>query len=251
MKYKILIADDEPLARERLRHFLADEFDYELIGEAVDGREAMGLIREKQPELVLLDIAMPVIDGMQVAQKLTGRPLPLVIFTTAHANHAVEAYAANVVDYLLKPFDRTRFHAALAKARELLDWRTRRNLQPPAEPRRQRLLVKSRGRYLVVPAEDISWLEAAANYVVLHTPGGNHVVRGTMTDLLQQLGEGTFFRSGRSHAVNLKQVVEVHMDDTGQHSVVLQGGQRLRLQRNFRELQQHLETMHASWPQTA
>lgn len=250
MRYKILIADDEPLARERLRQFLADEFDYELVGEAANGREVMDLIRTIQPELILLDIAMPEINGMQVAQRLTGHLLPLVVFTTAHADHAVDAYAANVVDYLLKPFDRARFRAALAKARELLDWRTRRN--PPAEqPRRQRLLVKSRGRYLVVAAEEISWLEAAANYVVLHTPGGNHVVRCTMAEMTDQLGDEIFFRTGRSHAVNLKQVIEVQMDDSGQHSVVLQGGQHLRLQRNFRELQQRLETIDPTWPKMA
>lgn len=246
MKYKVLIADDEPLAREKLRDFIGDEFDFELLAEASNGKEVLQQIREQEPDLLFLDIEMPGIDGMQVAKQLTGSHLPLVVFTTAHANYAVDAYAANVVDYLLKPFNRERFRHTLARVREILGWRTART--PPSDPRRQRLLVKSRGRYTVVQAEEITWLEAAANYVVLHATNGNHVVRGTMADTLQQLGEGLFFRIGRSHAVNLSRVSEVHMEDSGQHSVVLQGGTRLKLQRNFRELQQRLESLPHSSP---
>jgi len=247
MKYRFLIADDEPLARDRLRNFAASEPDLEFIGEAANGSEALRLVRRLEPDFVFLDIEMPKLDGLQLAQrlsagqKLTGDRLPLVVFTTAHSNYAVDAYASNVVDYLLKPFAQERFRGALAKMRELLVGIGHRHR---GETRRERILIKAQGRYIVVRIDSINWLEAAANYVVLHTPNASHVLRGTLADVLQQVGEETFFRIGRSHAVNLNHVAEVRMEDTGQHTVLLHGGEQLRLQRSFRELQQRLELVH-------
>ena len=251
MKYRFLIADDEPLARGRLRSFAAQEPDLEYVGEAANGSEALRLVRRLEPDFVFLDIEMPKLDGLQLAQKLTaeqkltGDRLPLVVFTTAHANFAVDAYASNVVDYLLKPFDQERFRGALAKMRELLGGIGHRHRGGPG---RERILIKAQGRYIVVRIDSINWLEAAANYVVLHTPNAKHVLRGTLADVVEQLGEETFFRIGRSHAVNLNQIAEVRMEDTGQHSVLLHGGEQLRLQRRFRELQQRLEQVHRQLP---
>jgi two-component system LytT family response regulator len=247
MKRQVLIADDEPPAREKLRAFLADEPDFAIAGEAADGNEAVELIQRLQPDVLFLDIEMPGIDGLHLVQGLSDQSLPLTVFTTAHARYAVDAYAANVTDYLLKPFDRDRFRAALTKIRGLLA----RPAQGPDEPGMRRLLVKSNGRYAVVHSDDIDWIEAAANYVVLHTASGNHVLRSTLGDILRQLGEKTFFRTGRSHAVCLNRICEVRVTDAGQHEIVLRSGASLRLQRDFRELQRQLEASRDRRPFTA
>lgn len=237
MHYKILIADDEPLAREKLRAYFAAAPDFEIVGEAADGAGVLAEIRRLQPDAVYLDIEMPGIDGLNVARALAHQSAPLVVFTTAHSRYAVEAFAVSVTDYLLKPFDRGRFLESVAKLRDTLG----RRPAAPAATGRKRFLVKAQGRYAVVGSEEIEWIEAAANYVVLHTASGNHVLRSTLTDILKELGDELFYRTGRSHAVCLTRITEVRAEEPGLHEVVLRSGARLRLQRDFRELQQRLE----------
>jgi len=236
MKLKVLIADDEPLALDKLRRLLAAEPDLELAGAATNGAEALRLARELRPDILVLDIQMPPLDGLEVAHALD-EGARAVIFTTAFPQHAVDAFGANAVDYLLKPYSKEQFTRALGRARARLATAT----DAVRVGRSDRLLVKSRDRYVVVHVNDIEWIEAAANYVVLHASSGNHVLRGTMTDTLAEVGEDMFFRTGRSAAVNLDRVNEVLFDEPGEHVLLLRSGARVRLQRNFRELQERLE----------
>lgn len=237
MKLKVLIADDEPLALDKLRRLVASEPDLELVGAAANGSEALRLAEELHPEVLILDIQMPPLDGIEVAHALQ-QDARAVIFTTAFPDHAVDAFAANAVDYLLKPYSRENFSRALGRARARL---AAKPDATRAAARSDRLLVKTRDRYLVVHVSDIEWIEAAANYVVLHASSGNHVLRGTLTDTLVEVGEEQFFRTGRSAAVNLDRVLEVLFDEPGEHVLLLRSGARVRLQRNFRELQERLE----------
>lgn len=236
MKFKVLIADDEPLALDKLRRLIATEPDLEVVAAAANGTEALRLAEQLQPDVLILDIQMPPLDGIEVAHALQ-HAQRAIIFTTAFPDHAVDAFATNAVDYLLKPYSRENFSRALGRARA--------RLAKPGETARggrsDRLLVKSRDRYVVVHVTDIEWIEAAANYVVLHASNGNHVLRGTLTDTLTEVGEDQFFRTGRSAAVNLDRVTEVLFDEPGEHVLLLRSGARVRLQRNFRELQERLE----------
>ncbi|MBX3737184.1 MAG: response regulator transcription factor [Candidatus Didemnitutus sp.] len=241
MKLKVLIADDEPLALDKLRRLLATENDLEIAGAATNGADALRLARELQPDILVLDIQMPPLDGLEVAHTLD-EGARAVIFTTAFPQHAVDAFAANAVDYLLKPYSKEQFARALGRARS----RLAATADATRTGRSDRLLVKSRDRYVVVHVNDIEWIEAAANYVVLHSSSGNHVLRGTMTDTLAEVGEDLFFRTGRSAAVNLDRVNEVLFDEPGEHVLLLRSGARVRLQRNFRELQERLEKRTAA-----
>jgi len=243
MKYTVVIADDEPLAREKLRHFLSEEPDFEVVGEASNGSDALDCARKLNPDVIVLDVQMPPLDGLEVAFGL-GDHTPVIVVTTAHRDHAVEAFSANAADYVLKPYSQSRFKEALARARQRLVARPGAADEPP--PRTDRLLVKSRGRYVVVHTDTIEWLEAAANYVVLHTQGGNHVVRGTLAETLVQLGDEFFYRAGRSTAVNLGLINEVLMDAPGEHTIVMRSGAKVRLQRSFRELQTRIEQRRES-----
>jgi two-component system LytT family response regulator len=237
MKLKVLIADDEPLALEKLRRLIAEEPDLELIGAAANGADALRLAEELRPDVLIMDIQMPPLDGIEVAHALA-HGQRAVIFTTAFPDYAVDAFAANAVDYLLKPYSRVNFSRALGRARARLAGKA---TDAARGGRSDRLLVKSRDRYVVVHVSDIEWIEAAANYVVLHASSGNHVLRGTLTDTLLEVGEDQFFRTGRSAAVNLDRVNEVLFDEPGEHVLLLRSGARVRLQRNFRELQERLE----------
>lgn len=241
MKLRYVIADDEPLARARLRTLAAAESCLSCVGEAADGAEALRLIREQDPDIAFLDIEMNGPDGLAVARELGEAQRPLTVFTTAHADYAVAAFEANVVDYLLKPFDRARFRTTITRLRELL---AARRPTAPGLPQSDRLLVKSQGRYVVVSIAAIEWIESAANYVILHVDGAKHVLRSSLADVLAELKGHPFFRLGRSHAVNLNSVQEVRIEESGQHRVHLRSGVNLRLQRSFRELQQALETQH-------
>jgi two-component system LytT family response regulator len=237
MKLKVLIADDEPLALDKLRRLIATEPDLELVAAAANGTEALRLAEQLQPDVLILDIQMPPLDGIEVAHAIQHEQCA-IIFTTAFPDHAVHAFAANAVDYLLKPYSRESFSRALHRARTRLAAKPN---EAPRGGRSDRLLVKSRDRYVVVHVTDIEWIEAAANYVVLHAANGNHVLRGTLTDTLVEVGEDQFFRTGRSAAVNLDRVSEVLFDEPGEHVLLLRSGARVRLQRSFRELQERLE----------
>lgn len=252
-KVRTLIVDDEPPARAKVRNLLAVEADVEVVGEAGNGDDAIRLIGELRPDLLLLDIQMPSTDGVSVLRAVKDEWLPCTIFTTAHAEHAVDAFALHALDYLLKPYSRERFAEALARARkalasaaisELGDKRVSAALNeaPLTANPLERFLVKTNDRYLVVRAAEVTWIEAASNYVVLHTPSGNHVLRRSLAVLEGELDPMQFFRSSRSSIVNLDCVREIQPMAAGEHVIILRDGTSVPLTRGIREFQERLQS---------
>jgi two-component system LytT family response regulator len=247
---RTLIVDDEPPARTRLRDLIAAERDLEICGEAGDGEAAIRLVGELRPDLLFIDVQMPQPDGLAVLRAVREEWLPCTIFTTAHAEHAVEAFSLHALDYLLKPYSRERFASAVARARDSIVQRnlnaSRRvhaffgdpkNLHRPVE----RFLVKTNDRYLVVRTEDITWIEAAANYVILHTAAGNHILRRSLSAIEAELDPRRFFRTSRSAIVCFDFVRELLFVSPGEYSIVLRDGARVPLTRGLREFQEHFQ----------
>ena len=254
MKLTALIVDDEPLARERVRTLLAAEPDFEILAECASGPEALEAMSQRRPDLLLLDVQMPEMDGFQVLREL-GAPLPVVIFVTAFDEHAVKAFEAEALDYLLKPFKVARFRAAIARAREQMSKRqpddvTRRLLAvletqgakaPPPQEFLSRIVVRDRNRVRFVKTAEIDWIEASGNYVVLHAGKENHVIRETLATFEDQLSPKDFARLSRSAIVNLDRVQHVEPTFNNEHVVVLANGTRLPMTRGLRELQERLK----------
>ena len=253
MTLRILIIDDEELARQRIRRLLAREEDVEVIGEACDGAQAVDSIRSLRPDLVFLDVQMPEVDGFAVLERLRPHPPPAVVFVTAHDDYAVRAFEVHAVDYLRKPFDAVRFKEAFSRARRRLagaaaEERARKldallaqvEAQPPRS--RERLMVRSDGRLYFVRIDDIDWVEAAGNYVKLHVGRDTHLMRETMAGIEKMLDSSRFLRIHRSAIVNLDRVREMQPWFSGEYTVILRDGTQLRLSRVYRD---RLETwMH-------
>jgi two-component system LytT family response regulator len=242
---RTVIIDDEPLARDKLRGFLARHSAFELAGEAADGRSAITLLEETRPDLALLDIQMPELDGFEVLSAVEGQPLPYVIFVTAYDEYAVQAFEVGAVDYLLKPVAPDRFDQALQRAEERLGRgadpgfaaRLARALEQlaPARPPLERFLVRERGRSSFVAVVEIDWIEAAGNYLKLHAKSGTHLVRATMKEIEVRLDSARFVRIHRTAIVNLDRVRYLEPWSHGDQLVVLQSGEKLTLSRRFRD----------------
>jgi two-component system LytT family response regulator len=241
---RTLIVDDEPLARDKLRAFLARQPGFELAGEAGDGLSAARLIEELRPDLVLLDIQMPELDGFEVLSAVEVEPLPHVIFVTAFDHYAVQAFEVGAIDYLLKPVAPDRFEQALDRARHQLDRgvgdladRLARALEQvaPARPRVERFLVKDQGRSHFVAAADVEWIEAAGNYLKLHTAGGTHLVRATMKEIESRLDPARFVRVHRTSIVNVDRIRYLEPWSHGDQLMVLQSGEKVMLSRRYRD----------------
>ena len=253
MTLRVLIVDDEELARQRIRRLLAREEEVEVIGEASDGERAVESIRSLEPDLVFLDVQMPEVDGFAVLERLRPAPPPAVVFVTAHDDYAVRAFEVHAVDYLRKPFDAVRFKEAFSRARRRLagaaaEERARKldallaqvEAQPPRS--RERLMVRSDGRLYFVRIDDIDWVEAAGNYVKLHVGRDTHLMRETMSGIEKMLDASRFLRIHRSAIVNLDRVREMQPWFSGEYTVILRDGTQLRLSRVYRD---RLETwMH-------
>ena len=245
MKIRALIVDDEPLARERLAKLLQDEPDIELAGECADGREALALIQATAPDLVFLDVQMPELDGFGVVAALPKERMPAIIFVTAYDKFAVRAFEVNAMDYLLKPFDRERFQAALRRAISQLQrnepaaitqqlTQLLADLKPGAKPL-ERLAIKTEGRVLLIKIEDIDWIEAADNYVNVHVGSESHLHRETLTSLEEKLASKQFLRISRSTLVNVERIKELQPMFHGDYVVILLDGTKLSLSRSHRE----------------
>lgn len=245
---RVLIADDEPLARQRLRTLLLREADVTVVAECGDGDQAVAAVAEHRPDLAFLDVQMPLLDGFGVLAALEPEERPVVIFVTAYDHYALRAFEVHALDYLLKPFDRERFQKALQRARAEIQ-RTSREPDPrvtalleevktrkPAE----RLLIKSSGRVYFVRTEDIDWVEAAGNYARLHSGGEMHLLRETMNGLEARLDPEKFLRIHRSTIVNIERVKELHPWFHGDYQVVLHDGTELTLSRSYRPRLQEL-----------
>lgn len=249
MKIRTLIADDEPLARDRLRQLLEDEPDIELVAECADGRAAVAAIRQYAPDLALLDVKMPELDGFGVLAELGDAKMPAVIFVTAYDKFAVQAFEVHAVDYVLKPFDRDRFRTALHRAMDHVrqqatdDFNARlsallADLKPGGAV--ERLAVKSSGRVVFIKVDDLDWVEAADNYVNLHVGNETYLHRETMTALEALLPARTFLRISRSTIVNVDRIKELQPLFHGEYAVLLRNGARLTLSRGYRDKLQQL-----------
>ncbi|MCP3140623.1 LytR/AlgR family response regulator transcription factor [Pyxidicoccus xibeiensis] len=263
---RVLLVDDEPLARRGLRSALARHADVGVCGECRDGREAVAAIRELRPHLVLLDVQMPELDGFGVIREVGVADMPAVIFITAYDTFAVRAFDAHAVDYLVKPFADERFDEALHRARQRLRQGEAVELgrrladlladtgsprapgaapaaDVPARPaptveRGERLLVKVGARSVLVPVADIDWIEAEDYCVTLHVGGEEHLMRESLAALEARLDPERFVRIHRSAIVNVERIRELHQASPTELVVVLGTGQRLRVSRSRRE---HLE----------
>lgn len=248
---RVLIADDEPLARERLRTLLGAEDWVEVVAECQNGTEAVDSIARLQPDLVFLDVQMPGATGFDVIDAVGPDRMPLVVFVTAFDKYALRAFDVHALDYLLKPFGRDRFQETLKHARASLERRRAGDLGrrllalvndiKPEPPKLDRLVVKSGGRVFFLRTDEIDWIEAAGNYVRLHVGATSHLLRETMNSIEARLDPEKFFRIHRSRIVNMERIQEMQPWLNGEYAVVLRNGTRVTLSRGYREkLQERL-----------
>lgn len=250
MTLRVLIADDELLARERLRRLLEEEPGIEIVGECSTGSETVRAIQRDSPHLVLLDIGMPELDGFEVIRAVGTERLPAIVFVTAHDRFALRAFEAHAADYLLKPFDRERLQKALDRARDIT--RRRGAYQPVEEllglvaglkalPRTvERFAIRTGGRIVFVAPEEIDWIQSANNYSEFHVGSTVHMLRKTLGALERQLPPAKFVRISRSHMVNIDRIKEVRPKSHGDYSVVAPDGTELPGSRNYRDRLQGL-----------
>jgi two-component system, LytTR family, response regulator len=243
MRLKVLVVDDEPLAREGLRRMLESDARVEAIGEARNGREALAAIRDRKPDLVLLDIQMPRMDGFAVVEAIGADRMPSVIFVTAYDQYAIRAFEISAVDYLLKPVTEERFRIAFQRVAQRLcsvsaDESARQMvavLDAIAHPPRRltRLAVRSGEKTLFLPVEAIDRIEACQNYVQLRAGQASHLLHVPMNTLEASLDPDTFLRIHRSHIVNVKQIKLVWSVAHGQYVLELHSGERLQSGRTY------------------
>jgi two-component system LytT family response regulator len=243
---RALIVDDEPLARARVRRFLASEKDVEIVGECRDGNAAIADVKRLKPDLMFLDIQLPEAPGFEVIEQIAGDHMPVVIFVTAYDQYAIQAFDVHAIDYLLKPYTRERFGRAVDRARKQLsnasraefDQRLLSLLEHAAggEQRHlQRLMIKSSGRIYFIKAEEVDWIGAEGNYVNLHVGRDAHLLRETMSHLATKLDPDKFVRIHRSTIVNADRVKELQPLFSGDYVVILRDGTQLNLSRAYRE----------------
>lgn len=242
MKLRTLIVDDEPLARRRLRRLLRAA-DVEVVGQCGDGAAAVDAIRSLNPDVVLLDVQMPELDGFEVTQALGADSLPAIVFVTAFDQYALRAFDVHALDYLLKPVEEDRLLEALARVRQ---WRDRH--QDNADPRMSALLrqlaadrrflkripVRTEGRLIVVDLADVDWIGAADNYVILHVGRRELIVRSTLGGLANELDPDKFVRVHRSTIVQIARIRELIPESHGDYTIVLKDGSQLALTRVYR-----------------
>ncbi len=248
---RTVIADDESLALSKLRVMLDSEPGVEIVAECTNGEDAIRAVATHKPDLLLLDISMPDVDGFQVLESISRKDAPVVIFTTAYDHHAVRAFEAQALDYLLKPFDRERLHQAIARARIemlrpasgdaahlLLDLISKTATRRP--PSDHRFVIKAGGRIVFLDFDEISWVEAAANYIRVNTSKESYLLREGIGRVAERLDPKQFVRIHRSLIVNVKHIKELQPVNSGEYIVVLKDGKELSCSRGFRAGLQNL-----------
>jgi len=249
-RIRTVIADDEPLARDRLRTLLEAEGDAEVVAECGDGKEAIRAVAKHGPDLLFLDIRMPGIDGFGVIDAIGEDAVPAVVFVTAYGEYALQAFEVRGLDYLLKPFDRERFGKTMERVRQHLARRSSTALRSQlkeliddirGESRHpERFVIKTGGKVFFVSADEIDWVEAEGNYVRLHVGSSTHLLRETMTRLEERLDASRFVRVHRSSIVNLERVKEMQPWFNGEYVVILKDGTRVVMSRGYRQKLSHL-----------
>jgi len=223
MSMKVLIADDEPLARERLRDLLRDAAGVEIVGEAGNGREAVELANETGADTVLLDISMPVVDGLEAARHLaTLDPAPAVIFCTAYDEHALAAFEARAIDYLVKPIRKERLQQALQRAAQLGgDHVVELGREIKGEDkRRSHLCARMRGNLRLIPLEEVYYLQAEEKYTIVHHARGEDLIEESLKSLEKEFGD-MFLRIHRNCLIAADELMELRRDADGQARAVL------------------------------
>ena len=248
---RVLIADDEPLARRRSARLLRERDDVEILAQCSGGSEAIAAIREQSPDLVLLDIQMPDVDGFGVITEVGLEKMPQVIFVTAYDQHAIKAFEINAVDYIVKPYTSERFHEAVDRAIARIGVRPAESTADEArlvsvlqrvfadeeknERGSDRILVRDRDRIRLVRAHDVDWVESEANYVRLHVGAASYLIRGNLGKLEEKLAAFGFVRVHRRFLVNVERVMEVQPWFGGDAVLVLSNNAKVRLSRTFKE----------------
>jgi two-component system, LytTR family, response regulator len=236
-----MIADDETPARRKLARFLGEHEDVSIVAEAANGIDAVDLIAMTKPQLVFLDIHMPDLDGLGVAETLVRSDAPpSIVFVTAHDQYAVKAFEVSALDYLLKPYDRDRFEQMLNKARRSLDTKpdTEQLATTLAQIRNEeqyvrRLLIPNDGRSFFVATREIARLEANGNSVAVHTARGAHALRATLESLEARLDPAQFARVHRSHVVNIDEIAEIHPWFHGDYKILMRDGTEIGWSRRY------------------
>jgi two-component system LytT family response regulator len=246
MSHSVVIVDDEPPARAKLRRFIGELEDFHLLEEADAVDPAIALIRESAPAVLYLDIKLGTRNGFEVLEGLGDIAPPVVVFTTAYSEHAVRAFEVQALDYLLKPFDRERFLQSIGRVRAALlipdrgEWeeRMRRMLaaRPEHAPVRKQILVRDTDRAYFIAVEDIERISAAGNYVEVHAAGKVHLIREPLSAFISQLSPEEFLRVHRSHVVHIGFIQEIRPMFHGDYELVLRNGEQLPLSRRYKLL---------------
>ena len=250
-KIRALIVDDEPLARRGLRLYLRDEPDVEVIGECANGRAAIAAIRERQPDLIFLDVQMPLLGGFGVVEAVGVEHSPIVVFVTAYDEHALRAFEAGALDYLLKPFHQERLKKTLARVRSYINRPNRdeyaqqlvallqdlksRELSQVEPKRLERIAIKESGRLFFLSVDEIDWIESEGNYVRLHAGRETHLLRETMDGMEAKLDRNNFVRLRRSTLVNVARIKELQPLFNSEYRIILGDGTRLTSSRRYRK----------------
>ncbi len=245
-KIKVLIVDDEPLARRGIRQLLESENNFEIVSEAGNGLEAVAAVEKHAPDLVFLDIQMPLLDGFSFIEKMDARSLPEIVFVTAYDEHAIRAFEAGAIDYILKPTDAQRFQKTLERVRrrvlsgenKLLKNRLANllsSLKPAAENFLERIVVKENERIRFFAVEKIEWIRSQGNYIEIHSGGEKFLVRETMDGLERKLNPRDFLRIRRSTIVRIEQIKELHHLFGGEFEVEMKNGMKLSSSRRYRQ----------------
>jgi two-component system LytT family response regulator len=247
---RVLIVDDERMARKRLRTLLAREADIEVIGECATGRSAVEAIRTQSPHLVFLDVQMPEMDGFAVVRELGVDAAPMIVFVTAFDQYAIQAFEVDALDYLTKPFDRERFASTLARARRQIDLTSSAHGGSAIELRTrlaallsrldssayaERLMVKSGGRVIFLNADEVDWIEASGNYVKLHVGRETHLVHEGIGSLAERLDPTRFIRIHRATLVHVDRIREMQPWFHGDAVLILRDGTKLSVSRTYRK----------------
>ena len=261
-KLRTLLVDDEPLARSLLRACLEEIPEIEIVGECQNGREAVRSVMQLEPDLMFLDIQMPGMNGFDVIKALQADAMPMVVFSTAYEQYALDAFDVHAVDYLLKPLEEDRLRRAVERAMTRLNAELENDRkppligaiedvaekvrragitgqdsdpkpEPPAQPKK--IAIKDSDTVIMVPEREIDWVDAAGDYMCVHVKGTTHVMRCTMKELLGKLDASTFKRVHRSTIVNLDRIEQVKPYTKGEYFLYLDCGEQLKVSRNYRE----------------
>ncbi|HVT99448.1 MAG TPA: LytTR family transcriptional regulator DNA-binding domain-containing protein [Acidobacteriaceae bacterium] len=243
MTIHVVLADDEVLARQKLRLLLREQTDCEVVGECATAAETVALVRATHPDVVFLDIRMPDMDGFDVVDALSAEPeftMPRIVFTTAYDQYAVRAFDVHAVDYLLKPFAPQRLQTTLQRIRERGNGGAAVGGEKKGGRYTSRIVFKSKGRILFLPVSEIRWIAAEENYVRIFTENETHLLRETMARLEERFDPQLFLRVHRSAIVNLQHVREVRTESDGETAVILLNGQKVPMSRSYRSRMQRL-----------